>query len=285
MRTKLGPQGTRPQGDLRHTRLPVAMLAIARLPVGERRPTGSRAAGSSGFIADQRSRVAFAEKRPLLTLVAHDDPMNSSLGEWPMEDGTGFQMPDDNVHQQLVHLVERTRNGDQRAFEALLRLLWQRVMLYVAGRGGVTGLDADAVAMDVFESLYEAIRKSNVPDGSKAAAFFAAVRTIAQRRVADYRRSRHALPEAAKWELAARRSHADDVPDHLEPEEWAAFEECLQGLDEEPRHLVLCHYFQKLSTRALERQTGTPASTVRLRIAQALRILGDCLRSRGIVLE
>jgi RNA polymerase sigma factor (sigma-70 family) len=156
-------------------------------------------------------------------------------------------------------------------------------MVYV--RRQVPLHDVDDVAYRVFESLYEAIRTSNAPDGSKPASFFAFLRTIAKRRVVDYRRGRRSLPEAALREVAALRAAASEPPDEFEPRELAAVEECLDGLDEEPFHLVVSYFYRGISTRAIETQTGTPASTVRMRIARALQRLRDCLRSHGIAVD
>ena len=192
-------------------------------------------------------------------------------------------MPEADPQQSLVELVERSRNRDQRAFEVLLRQLWPRVMFHVAGRGGIPAVDVDAVAFEVFAALYQAIRESHAPDGSRPAAFFACVRTIAKRRVSDFWRGRRPLPEAAMREVAMRREAAGKPPDEAEPEEWLAVEDCMGSLEDEPRLLIVLHYFQNLSTRKLASQTGKPASTVRLIISRALAVLADCLRSHGIV--
>jgi len=204
---------------------------------------------------------------------------------YPVQNVAGLRMTGPDLHHSLAELVERTRHGNQRAFEALLKLLWSRVMIYVSIRGRVAAHDADAVAFDVFESLYEAIRDSHAPNGSNPASFFACVRTIAKRRVADYWRAQRTVPEAALREMAAVRAVANDAQDEFEPDELMAVEECLGGLEEEPLYLVVSHYFRGLSTRALEGQTGTPASTVRLKITRALRILRECLESHGISLD
>lgn len=184
----------------------------------------------------------------------------------------------------LAELVERTRRRDERAFAALVKVVWWRVMLHIV-RGRVPAHDRDAVAYDAAESLYEAIRKSQAPDGSNPASFFACVRTITKRRVVDYQRSRRPLPEKAIREIAASRSAANDTSPEFEPPELAAVEECLGGIEEKRRYWVISYFFQGLSTRALERQTGTPASTIRVKIGEALAWLRDCLRSHGVDVE
>jgi len=159
-------------------------------------------------------------------------------------------MTNQGSEHSLAELVERTRCRDEQAFAALVKVVWWRIMLHVV-RGRVPAHDRDAVAYDAAESLYEAIRKYQAPDGSNPASFFACVRTITRRRVVDYKRSQRPLPEKAMREIATARSAGNDSSPAFEPPELAALEECLGGIEEKGRFLIITHFFQGLSTRTL----------------------------------
>jgi RNA polymerase sigma-70 factor (ECF subfamily) len=172
-------------------------------------------------------------------------------------------------------LIERWRQGDRLAFEALVRR-WQQPMARFLYR--LTGR-ADAVSdlcQEVFLRLYRA-----GPRYRESGAFSAWLYRIALNVSRDAARRGRRDPQLLEVdELAGPVPPADDACLHRETLRLVA--EAVADLPEPLRIVLVLHHYERLNFEEIGRLTGTPASTLKSRFAVALRHLGCRFRELGL---
>ncbi|MEU3772439.1 ECF RNA polymerase sigma factor SigK [Streptomyces sp. NPDC032472] len=182
------------------------------------------------------------------------------------------------VRAELDGLLCRVAEGDPDAFTRL----YDAVSRPVAGL--VTSVVRDAAQAEevVQEVLVEVWRTAGRfrPDRGSAMSW---VLTVAHRRAVDRVRSVRAQGErerrnAVREWLRPFDEVAEEVEQHLEHEQvWR----CLGALSKAQRESVVLAYYGGLSYREVAAALEEPVGTVKARLRQGLRLLGECLENTG----
>ncbi len=174
----------------------------------------------------------------------------------------------------LAALLKRTSEGDRAAF----RMLYDRTS---AKLFGVISRICDnrELARDVLQETYLTIWRKAVLYDPAIAAPITWMARIARNQAIDARRLR-----------AERISAASEPPDEnesapvLDPEDHAEQNEalrrlieCLKGLPEERRDMVLLAYYKGWSREELAQKFGRPVNTVKTVLRRSLAMLRECL--------
>ena len=175
----------------------------------------------------------------------------------------------------LNHLLRQVATRDTTAFAALYKQTSAKLYGVVARI-----LHRSDVAADVLQETYVRIwEKASDFDPLKGSAI-GWMATIARNR---------ALDEARR----VRPVSLEDQPDGFEPaaeeidplaarersEGLARLVDCLKGLEEEKRTIVLLAYYRGLSREALSKRFGRPVPTIKTWLHRSLAQLRDCLAS------
>ncbi len=192
-----------------------------------------------------------------------------------MRPQTPDSFPADAGASELVRLVARVAARDSEAFAKLYKLTHAKFHGVVARilRGG----DAAGEALqDAYVRIWERAADYDPLKGSP----LAWMATIARNRALDEVRrvrpvSLEDLPEG--FEPAAE--EIDPLAAREASEQLRALLDCLKGLDEEKRRMVLLAYYRGHSRDALARRFDKPVATVKTWLRRSLLQLRDCLGS------
>ncbi len=192
-----------------------------------------------------------------------------------MRPQTPDSFPADAGASELVRLVARVAARDSEAFAKLYKLTHAKIHGVVARilRGG----DAAGEALqDAYVRIWERAADYDPMKGSP----LAWMATIARNRALDEVRrvrpvSLEDLPEG--FEPAAE--EIDPLAAREASEQLRALLDCLKGLDEEKRRMVLLAYYRGQSREALARRFDKPVATVKTWLRRSLLQLRDCLGS------
>ena len=175
----------------------------------------------------------------------------------------------------LTDLLIRIAARDAAAFETLYKRTNAKLYGVVARI-----LTRGDVAADVLQEAYVRIWEKAGDFDSVKGSPLAWMATIARNRALDEVRRVHPgsledQPEG--FEPAAEQ--IDPLATRERSEELAALVDCLKGLDEEKRAVVLLAYYRGLSREALARRFGRPVATIKTWLHRSLAQLRDCLAS------
>ena len=175
----------------------------------------------------------------------------------------------------LTHLLIRIAARDAAAFAALYRATSAKLYGVVARI-----LTRGDVAADVLQEAYVRIwERAGDFDPAKGSAL-AWMATIARNRALD--EARRVRPGSLEDQPEGFEPAAEDV-DPLGARErsegLAALIDCLKGLDEEKRAIVLLAYYRGSSREALAKRFGRPVATIKTWLHRSLAQLRDCLKS------
>ncbi len=175
----------------------------------------------------------------------------------------------------LPGLLSRVAARDAAAFAALYRQTNAKlygVVARIVSRGDV--------AADVLQEAYVRIwEKAGDFDPLKGSAL-AWMATIARNRALDeVRRVRPASLEDQPDGFEPAAEDVDPLAARERSEGLAALIDCLKGLDEEKRAIVLLAYYRGSSREALAKRFGRPAPTIKTWLRRSLAQLRDCLAS------
>ena len=174
----------------------------------------------------------------------------------------------------LTQLLARIAARDTTAFAALYKQTSAKLYGVVARI-----LKRSDVAADVLQEVYVRVwEKAGEFDSAKGSAL-AWMATIARNRALDeVRRVRPvSLEDQQGFEPAAEA--VDPLGARERSEGLARLIDCLQGLDEEKRAIVLLAYYRGLSREALAKRFGRPVPTIKTWLHRSLAQLRDCLKS------
>ncbi|MGC2786201.1 MAG: sigma-70 family RNA polymerase sigma factor [Roseiarcus sp.] len=174
----------------------------------------------------------------------------------------------------LTQLLARIAARDTTAFAALYKQTSAKLYGVVARI-----LKRSDVAADVLQEVYVRVwEKAGEFDSAKGSAL-AWMATIARNRALDeVRRVRPvSLEDQQGFEPAAEA--VDPLGARERSEGLARLIDCLQGLDEEKRAMVLLAYYRGLSREALAKRFGRPVPTIKTWLHRSLAQLRDCLKS------
>jgi RNA polymerase sigma-70 factor (ECF subfamily) len=159
-------------------------------------------------------------------------------------------------------LMERWRQGDALAFEALVRR-WQAPLARLLGRlVGPSGPVPD-LCQEVFLRVYQAQARYR-ENGAFAAWLYRIALNVAR----DAGRQRRRAPASLEGEPVDRRDTVEAACQEREAAERIA--QAVAELPEALRVVLVLHHYEKLNFEQIARLTGAPASTVKSRFAAAL---------------
>ena len=190
---------------------------------------------------------------------------------------SGAGAPGGNVaagESDLSGLLSRVAAGDEAAFAALYRLTAARLNGVVARI-----LPADA-ANEALQDAYVRIwRKAADFDAAKGSAL-GWMATIARNRALDEVRhvrpvSLEDMPEGFEPEADA----IDPLASREKSEGLAALIDCLKGLDDEKREMLMLAYYRGASREDLAKRFGAPVPTIKTWLRRSLTQLRTCLGS------
>lgn len=171
------------------------------------------------------------------------------------------------IEEHDEDLVRRARNGEVRAFEALLDRHQGRVLRMLSALG-VAATDRDDVAQEIFIRVFR-----HLPRFRKGKAFTAWLYRITVNAVHDYRGSRAAAREREQ-PLPAGTAHPPDNrpgPESMaEGEDLARrLEQALGRLTERERSVFVLRELEGLDTGAIASALGITRITVRRHLGRA----------------
>lgn len=184
-------------------------------------------------------------------------------------------MPEPIADDQLAELVPLAVEGDRRALQQVLRIVYPQVLRYTRAR---IGGDRTPTAEDTAQEICLAVAQSIGKYQDRGKPFMAFVYGIAFNKVADARRS-----------LSRDRMHpTDEVPDSAEagatPEEFALVSDgsnrvraLLDSLSDKARDIIILRVFVGLSAEETAEVVGSTAGAVRVAQHRALANLRQAL--------
>ena len=175
----------------------------------------------------------------------------------------------------LTRLLARIAVRDTVAFAALYKQTsakLYRVVARILNRGDV--------AADVLQEAYVRVwEKAGDFDPAKGSAL-AWMATIARNRALDeVRRVRPVSLEDQPESFEPAAEEIDPLGARERSEGLARLINCLKGLDDEKRAIVLLAYYRGLSREALAKRFGRPVPTIKTWLHRSLAQLRDCLQS------
>ena len=173
----------------------------------------------------------------------------------------------------LTHLLRRVAARDAAAFAALYKQTSAKLYGVVARI-----LNRSDIAADVLQEAYVRVwEKAGEFDPVKGSAI-AWMATIARNRALDeVRRVRPASLEDQPESFEPAADEVDPLAKRERSEGLARLIDCLQGLDEEKRAIVLLAYYRGSSREALAKRFGRPVPTIKTWLHRSLAQLRDCL--------
>ena len=178
-------------------------------------------------------------------------------------------------NEDLVELLRRTATRDAAAFAALYRQT--HALLYGVVARILTRGDASGEALqEAYVRIWEKAGDFDPVKGSP----LAWMATIARNRALDeVRRVRPVSLEdqAEGFEPAAE--EIDPLAARERSEGLTRLVDCLKGLDDEKRAIVLLAYYRGSSREALAKRFGRPVPTIKTWLHRSLAQLRDCLAS------
>ena len=173
----------------------------------------------------------------------------------------------------MSDLLRQVAAGDTTAFAALYKQTSAKLYGVVARI--LTRGDA---AADVLQEVYVRIwEKAGDFDSAKGSPL-AWMATIARNRALDeVRRVRPASLEDQPEGFEPAAEEIDPLATRERSEGLAALVDCLKGLDEEKRAVVLLAYYRGFSREALAKRFGRPVPTIKTWLHRSLAQLRDCL--------
>jgi RNA polymerase sigma-70 factor, ECF subfamily len=187
-------------------------------------------------------------------------------GEAPNERSAG-------ARDGLADLLRQVAARDTTAFAALYKHTSAKLYGVVARI-----LTRGDVAADVLQEAYVRIwEKAGDFDPAKGSPL-AWMATIARNRALDeVRRVRPASLEDQPVGFEPAAEEIDPLAARERSEGLTALVDCLKGLDEEKRAVVLLAYYRGLSREALSKRFGRPVPTIKTWLHRSLAQLRDCL--------
>ncbi len=189
--------------------------------------------------------------------------------------GTPGERASAGAGDDLAGLLRRIAARDAAAFSALYKQTNAKLYGVVARI-----LTRGDVAADVLQEAYVRIwEKAGDFDPVKGSPL-AWMATIARNRALDeVRRVRPVSLEDQPEGFEPAAEEIDPLAARERSEGLAALVDCLKGLDEEKRAVVLLAYYRGLSREALAKRFGRPVPTIKTWLHRSLAQLKDCLAS------
>ena len=190
------------------------------------------------------------------------------------------------VHSMDAELVRRFKQGDARAFDAIMERYQDRVYTLCLRWLGEPQL-AEEVAQDVFIALYRSLDRFRGDARLSTWIYRVVLNHCKNKKLYRKRRKmeRHEpLEGIPRGEDVPERQIPADQPetDHVTYQKEAAklVHEALQRLDPEPRRIIVLRDVQDLSYEEISDILGLPRGTVKSRLHRARSRLASILSER-----
>ena len=183
------------------------------------------------------------------------------------------------MDEQDTGLIQRCLKGEARAYETLYHAHAGRVAAYFL-RSGFVHADADDLTQETFVRAFRALGTFDAARGT----FRRWLAEIA-RNVARTHWARRKQVELFDAELAEKTFLAVENPSETPEarEELAALSDCVGRLPEELWQVVRLRYVEARTLRGVAEAANMPEATVRLRLKEAMALLGRCLKQKGLL--
>ena len=175
----------------------------------------------------------------------------------------------------LSELLRQVAGRDTAAFSTLYRGTSAKlygVVARILTRGDV----AADVLQEVYVRIWEKAGEFDPVRGSPLAWMATIARNCA---IDEVRRVRPVSLEDQPEGFEPAAEEIDPLGARERSEGLARLIDCLQGLDEERRTIVLLAYYRGLSREALAKRFGRPVPTIKTWLRRSLAQLRDCLQS------
>jgi RNA polymerase sigma-70 factor (ECF subfamily) len=183
--------------------------------------------------------------------------------------------PPAGAGDDLTALLNRIAGRDAAAFSTLYKQTSAKLYGVVARI-----LPRGDVASDVLQEVYVRIWEKAGEFDSVRGSPLAWMATIARNRALDeVRRVRPVSLEDQPQGFEPAAEDIDPLAARERSEALTALVDCLKGLDEEKRSVVLLAYYRGLSREALSKRFGRPVPTIKTWLHRSLAQLRDCLAS------
>ncbi|MFH1730635.1 MAG: sigma-70 family RNA polymerase sigma factor [Planctomycetota bacterium] len=169
--------------------------------------------------------------------------------------------------------------GDGAAFDALHSAHAARIKAYFL-RSGFRENDADDLTQDAFLLAFRALHTFDAARGGFGGWIAKIARNLARKEF----RGRPALPHfdpVLADEILVASANPGDPPELRE--EIAALAKCVDALEPELADVIRLRYVEGRTTRGIAGVIGLSESSVRLRLANAARLLEQCLKKKGVL--
>lgn len=169
-------------------------------------------------------------------------------------------------------------------WDPVMRFCWKRV-----GEG-----DAEDLAQEVFTGAYRAVRAGGGPSATDKEGWRRYLLSCARNRVIDFWRRGAMRPPVQCLEgfigdeiaeqkgIHARDARAAGAAAVLSEEQRLAIRACMNGLDIPSRAACWLLFVENRSKREIGRMMDKPESSVRVLLADAIKLLRECLHRKGV---
>ncbi len=174
----------------------------------------------------------------------------------------------------LADLLRRTANGDRAAFSSLYERTSAKLF------GVIRRICAsDETAREALQESYVLIWKNAASFNPDLASPITWMARIARNKAIDIRRlqSERISSMGVELDLEASSFEEDPLARVEKNEELRRLTDCLKGLPEDRREMILLAYYQGLSREEIGGQFGRPVNTVKTLLRRGLAQLKECL--------
>ena len=180
--------------------------------------------------------------------------------------------------QDVIELIHRAKAQDQNAYNLLFDRYWNSLYSFLYKRTSNPNL-AEEIAIESFAKAFDQLDRFD-----EKLSFNSWLITIAKNHHTDrYRKSKHQLRSSQEVEEDKTMEFSRTAPS---PEELMIASQNLnrvlgyiKSMKKEFRNLLKMRYFDDLSLKEIEDKLGEPATTIRVKLFRAKKMLANLLES------
>lgn len=175
---------------------------------------------------------------------------------------------------QLLQLILKAREKDQKAQTQLINLFWVDVFSFVLKKVKDEN-DADEITVNVFSKV---LNKLDLFDPSFQ--FKTWILTIAQNTMIDFWRKKSRESEDATDDLHEVKNHFAQSPEELliSEEEQAKILKIVESMDSNYREIIMLRFFEEKSIKEIAEELNLSISNTKVRIMRAKKVLAELLK-------
>lgn len=175
---------------------------------------------------------------------------------------------------QLLQLILKAREKDQKAQTQLINLFWVDVFSFVLKKVKDEN-DADEITVNVFSKV---LNKLDLFDPSFQ--FKTWILTIAQNTMIDFWRKKSRESEDATDDLHEVKNHFAQSPEELliSEEEQAKILKIVESMDSNYQEIIMLRFFEEKSIKEIAEELNLSISNTKVRIMRAKKVLAELLK-------